>query len=130
MAPYASNMPAHPILFRSAALAGFLSVAFGAFGAHGLEEVLSPEGQDWWETATQYALIHAVAAIFAAHICHSARAAAAFLIGILLFSGTLYAMALGAPRALGMVTPVGGVCLLLGWAFLGFSLNKRTLSGE
>ncbi|MEZ5892470.1 MAG: DUF423 domain-containing protein [Parvularculaceae bacterium] len=107
----------------AAAVAGFLAVALGAFGAHALGGKLSAEAQGWWETATQYGLAHAVAA-FAAALPAGARfhrAGWAFIIGAALFAGSLYAMALlstsgGIPRTLGMATPLGGVCLLAGWA--------------
>ena len=104
-----------------AACVGFLAVALGAFGAHGLEARLSPEQTGWWETATLYALVHAVAALA---VGLSGRGGLtgwggwAFLIGVLVFSGTLYPMALGAPRWLGAVTPIGGLCLLAGWMLI------------
>ncbi len=93
-----------------ASLAGLATVALGAFGAHGLADRLSPEALEWWETATLYALAHALAAYVA-----PTPAARAFLVGVLLFAGSLYAMALGAPRMLGAVTPFGGLAFLLGW---------------
>lgn len=102
-----------------AAMIGFAGVALGAFGAHGLEGRLTPEGEDWWSTATLYALTHAAAALA---VALSGRGGLLrlggwlFLGGALVFCGTLYAMALGAPRFLGAVTPVGGVGFLSGWA--------------
>lgn len=115
-------------LLIAAGLVGFLSVAFGAFGAHALEGRLSAEGADWWATATLYALAHSAAALAGALAHrHGARGMAqnyingagwAFVIGTAIFAGTLYAMALGAPRWLGAVTPVGGVTLLIGWGLV------------
>lgn len=110
-------------LLIAAGLAGFLSVAFGAFGAHALEGRLSHEGADWWATATLYALAHSAAALaLALAHRHGARGMAsagwAFVIGTTIFAGTLYSMALGAPRWLGAVTPVGGVTLLIGWGLV------------
>ena len=105
-------------LTLAAGFTGFLAVTLGAFGAHGLEGKLSPEALDWWETATLYAMVHAVAALAVGLSGRRALAPAgwAFVLGVVIFSGTLYGLSLGAPRILGAVTPVGGVCLLLGWA--------------
>ena len=116
-------------LLITAGLIGFTSVALGAFGAHGLEGRLTPEGEGWWATATLYALAHSAAALACAL---AGRAGVrglgapgwAFAVGTLIFAGTLYAMALGAPRWFGAVTPVGGVSFLIGWALVvlqGFS---------
>jgi len=107
-------------LLIAAGLAGFVSVALGAFGAHGLEGRLTAAGSEWWATATLYALVHSAAALACALAARQgARGLAApgwaFIIGTLVFAGTLYSMALGAPRWLGAVTPVGGVLLLVGW---------------
>ncbi len=98
---------------------GFAGVALGAFGAHGMSGRFTPESRGWWETATLYLLVHAVA-VFAASL--SGRTGLfsaggwAMIIGAMIFSGTLYAMALGAPRWFGAITPIGGVGLLIGWA--------------
>jgi len=121
-------------LLTAAGLAGFAAVALGAFGAHGLEGRLSPEAKDWWETATLYALTHAVAALglalhgqakaeIGAEMGAGAHAGAAFILGTVLFSGSLYAMALfslagGAPAWFGMITPLGGLSFLAGWALV------------
>lgn len=115
-------------LLICAAALGFASVALGAFGAHGLEDSLTPDARDWWNTATFYALSHAIAALA---IALSGRAGLArlggwlFLAGAAIFAGTLYAMGLGAPRMLGAVTPVGGVLLLAGWAMCLASAIRR-----
>lgn len=117
-------------LLGASALLGLASVALGAFGAHGLKATFAAasDGADraaWWQTATQYAGVHALAVGLAALVrdrTSSALAAASggcFTAGVLLFSGTLYAMALGGPRWLGAVTPLGGLSLLAGWAALG-----------
>ncbi|MBE0565431.1 MAG: DUF423 domain-containing protein, partial [Krumholzibacteria bacterium] len=112
-----------------AGINGFLAVALGAFGAHGLKNRLSalPDGAqrlEWWQTAAHYHLAHALAlglvALLASRLATDAAlprtAGWAFQLGILLFSGSLYAMTLTGIRALGAVTPVGGVALLVGWA--------------
>ena len=97
---------------------GVTGVALGAFGAHGLKVQLSqiPEALAWWNTATVYLLIHAVAT--GAVSGRSRWPAIFWSIGAVIFSATLYAMALGAPRWLGAITPVGGTLLILGWGFL------------
>lgn len=108
---------------------GFLAVALGAFGAHGLKRMMAavPDGAqrlDWWHTAAQYHLAHALAlglvAVAAPHVAGRLPAVAgwALVAGILLFSGSLYLMTLTGVKALGAVTPVGGVCLLAGWLAL------------
>jgi uncharacterized membrane protein YgdD (TMEM256/DUF423 family) len=104
---------------------GFLGVALGAFGAHGLKARVGAEGLGWWQTAAQYHLVHALAIVAAgllrAQTGRGDAAGWAFLLGSLLFSGTLYAMALGGPRGLGAVTPLGGLGMLAGWALLAWA---------
>ncbi len=114
-------------LTLAAGLAGFLAVALGAFGAHGLEAILTGEAKAWWETATLYALTHAVAALALSVSGQTRfiRGGWAFIVGAALFSGSLYAMALGAPRMLGMVTPLGGVTLLAGWIMTMLAATKK-----
>lgn len=126
-------------LLIASGLIGFAGVAFGAFGAHGLGDQLSSEARGWWETASFYALVHAGPAIAIALSGARARLARlagwAFALGALVFSGSLYALALtslgGAPvRMLGAVTPFGGVSLLLGWALLIASGLARGSSNQ
>jgi uncharacterized membrane protein YgdD (TMEM256/DUF423 family) len=111
---------------------GFLAVALGAFGAHGLRAFLEqkPDGAQrsaWWETAAHYHLTHALAiglcALFAARWGGGASTAAGFCFasGIVLFSGSLYTMTLTGARWLGAVTPLGGLFLLAGWAALAWA---------
>ena len=111
------------------ALSGFLGVALGAFGAHGLEATASAEAMAWWRTAVLYHLVHAPVLVLVGLLPsdRGGRDAVglAFLAGTVVFSGTLYALALGAPRWLGAVTPVGGIGLLLGWALLAFGARRR-----
>ncbi len=103
----------------AAALLGASAVALGAFGAHGLKAQLSAEQLSLWQTAVQYQLYHSAALLALALHAITARPARqtayAWLLGSLVFSGSLYAMALGAPKGLGALTPVGGLALLLGW---------------
>jgi uncharacterized membrane protein YgdD (TMEM256/DUF423 family) len=119
-----------------AAVLGFTAVALGAFGAHGLRGLLG-DGADaterlgWWETGARYHLAHALAVglVAWARSRRPSRALAissvAFVIGVVVFAGTLYAMALGGPRWLGAITPIGGVSLLVGWGALFASALAR-----
>lgn len=101
-----------------AALSGAIAVAAGAFGAHGA----SGPAVDWLKTGGHYQLIHAVAALVALRV--EARGPAwLFVAGGAVFAGTLYLMALGAPRWLGAVTPIGGALLIGGWLWLAWSLR-------
>jgi uncharacterized membrane protein YgdD (TMEM256/DUF423 family) len=110
--------------FALGALFGCLGVAAGAFGAHALQARLSSDQMEWFELAARYQMIHAlalIAAAWAAQQWPSAFTASAgwlFVVGVLIFCGTLYAMAFGAPRILGAVTPIGGLSLILGWLLL------------
>ena len=105
-------------LLISSGFIGFLAVAFGAFGAHGLADSFTPKTLGLWETATLYALVHSVGAL---GIALSGKAGVIrlggwlFIAGVIIFSGTLYAMALGAPTWLGAITPIGGLSFLAGW---------------
>lgn len=110
-----------------AALAA-LAVGLGAFGAHGLRAHFSawPEAAEWWRTATLYLLVHAAAA--AALPVDRAGPRACLLGGAAIFAGTLYALALGAPRWLGAVTPAGGLALVVGWSWLAWASLRRPLS--
>jgi uncharacterized membrane protein YgdD (TMEM256/DUF423 family) len=111
----------------SAGISGFLAVALGAFGAHGLKARLAPladgaQRLEWWNTAAQYHLAHALALGLVAFLATRSTstavtvAAYAFLAGIALFSGSLYVMTVTGVRALGAVTPLGGLGFLVGWA--------------
>lgn len=108
------------LALRLAALAGFLAVALGAFGAHGLRSTLEETGRVAnWETATLYHLVHAVVLLALALRPPVARLPfVLFGIGILIFSGSLYVLALTNFTKLGAITPFGGLCLLGGWLVL------------
>lgn len=98
-----------------AALSGAIAVGAGAFGAHGA----SGQGQEWLKTGAHYQLIHAVAALVALRM--EARGSAwLFIGGGAIFAGTLYLMALGAPRWFGAITPIGGAMLIAGWLWLAW----------
>ena len=104
-----------------AALLGASGVLFGAGGAHALRSMMVPEYLPTFETGVRYHLIHAVA-LLALALGGERRPIALpsvfFTIGVVLFSGSLYALALGAPTSVGIITPFGGVSLLLGWLAL------------
>lgn len=123
-------------LLGACALNGFLAVALGAFGAHGLKGYLAPLSDaarrlEWWQTAAQYHLFHALALGVLASWAGSSTdralqlAGGAMLVGIVLFSGSLYAMTLTGQTRLGIVTPFGGLALLVGWGSLLVSVLRR-----
>lgn len=107
-----------------ASVSGFLSVCLGAFAAHGLKHQISLESLAIWQTGVQYQLYHALAllAVGVLYPTHASKtlklSGLAFILGSFLFSGSLYALALGAPNALGVITPLGGLSFLVGWAAL------------
>jgi len=113
-----------------AALCGSLAVLLGAFAAHGLSARLTPRLLGVFDTGARYQMYHALAMGLAALAMHGqaqkrARLAAiAFLTGIVLFSGSLYLLALGGARGLAFVTPVGGLAFLAGWLLLGAAALK------
>ena len=106
------------------AVAGLVAVAFGAFGAHGLRGRLTPEMLAVFETGVRYQMYHALAlllvAALAPHVPGKAIAAAGwlFVAGIVVFSGSLYLLAVTGVTILGAITPIGGVAFLAGWASL------------
>ena len=107
-----------------AAVNGALAVAAGAFGAHALRSQLPPELLTTWETAARYQMYHALAMGLAAQT-GSSWSPKFFLGGIVLFSGSLYGLALGGPGWLGLVTPLGGALLIAGWICLAISSFRR-----
>jgi uncharacterized membrane protein YgdD (TMEM256/DUF423 family) len=113
-----------PSFIAVGALSAALAVALGAFGAHGLKH-LPPERLAWWDTASRYHLAIALATlIFGVIRLHKPGGPLPGLLlglGTLLFCGSLYAMALGAPRWLGAVTPLGGLSMIAGLLALAFS---------
>jgi len=103
------------LLMMLAALSGAMAVAAGAFGAHGANGA----AVEWLKTGGQYQLIHAVAALVALRM--EARGPAwLFVTGAAIFAGSLYLMAIGAPRWFGAITPIGGTLLIAGWLWLAW----------
>ena len=114
-----------------ACLAMFLAVALGAFGAHALKSRLSGEAAGVWQTAVQYHAWHALALFgLGLLMLHWPErlglgfTAWMFVAGIVLFSGSLYALALTGVRGLGAVTPIGGIAFLVGWAVLAWAIGR------
>lgn len=101
-----------------------LAVVSGAFGAHALEDRLASDDLDLWQTAARYHMYHALALLAVAFVTErwggtlTAAAGWLFLAGVVLFSGSLYLLSLTGVRLLGVVTPFGGLCFILGWAAL------------
>jgi len=117
------NVPS--LIVIAAGISGGLGVALGAFGAHGLRGKVEERLLETFQTAVQYQMIHALALlIVATMMLQSGRnltldiAAGGFVVGILLFSGSLYGLVLTDMRWLGPVTPLGGLCFIAGWAAL------------
>ena len=115
-------------IVRIGAALGFFGVALGAFGAHALKERLGAAGLATYHTGVEYHLVHGLAILLVAalsdRIVEEKRAiliSRLFAVGIILFSGSLYALAITGTRWLGAITPLGGVCFLTGWALLAFS---------
>lgn len=126
----------HRVIGQVFAGLAFLGVALGALGAHGLKSLVRelPDAADrlgWWETGARYHLVHALALGLVAVIASRTSSrlprvvAVLFVVGIVLFSGSLYAMGLTGVRGLGAITPIGGLAQLSGWLLLAASI--RTL---
>lgn len=119
------------IIARTGAILGFLAVALGAFGAHGLEGRLTADHMATYNTAAHYHLIHALAMIAAAWAQERGGGRAArlagwgFGLGTLVFSGSLYLLAITGARWLGAITPLGGVLFLAGWIALAVACTRR-----
>ena len=114
------------IFLAIAGMLGGLSVVFGAFASHALKDKLSERALEIWETGTKYQMYHALALILVALLLSRLATTSlplvitgyAFIVGILLFSGSLYALSLSGIKWLGAITPLGGVAFILGWICL------------
>ncbi len=117
----------------TAAISGFLSVALGAFGAHTLRNVLDDYGKSIYEKAILYQMFHTIALFVVGILQHLGKdtsfsiAGWAFLIGVLLFPGSLYLLAATGTKWLGAITPIGGVAFLFGWFWLVMTIIKGRL---
>jgi len=112
------------------AINGFLAVALGAFGAHGLEGKISEKSIAIWEKAVLYQMFHTVSILGVGFALLKLESSAliwsgwAFFVGIILFSGSLYAYSTTGVKTLAMITPFGGVVFLIGWVLLGYAMLK------
>jgi uncharacterized membrane protein YgdD (TMEM256/DUF423 family) len=117
--------------FRLGALFALLGVALGAFGTHTLGGSVSPEDLATFETGVRYQVYHALGLLVVSRaVARWPRGAITsagwlFVVGILVFSGSLYALVLSGERWMGAVTPVGGLCFLSGWGLLVWAAGKR-----
>ncbi len=129
------------LLCVSGAVLGFLGVAAGSFGAHGLKDLLEANGHAAnWETAVRYCLFHAVVLIAIGSLASGSEnaglttlftgAAGCFVVGILIFSGCLGVLALTDIRILGAIVPIGGVLLLIGWATLAVAIYRLRFGND
>ena len=114
------------LCLTAGAVFGLIAVLLGAFGAHGLRNRLSDDLLRAWQTAVEYQFYHALALLALGLVIHSGVGSASlgsvagfcFIAGVLMFSGSLYGLALGGPKLLGPVTPLGGLFLIAGWGCL------------
>ena len=109
------------------ALSALIAVAAGAFGAHGLKQILSPDMLATYHTAAEYQFMHSIGLIVIGTLhkvsARSSHISSAWtmLAGIIIFSGSLYVLSLTGVKWLGMITPIGGVCFIVAWLILAFS---------
>jgi uncharacterized membrane protein YgdD (TMEM256/DUF423 family) len=117
-----------------AAISGFIAVALGAFGSHGLKGVVTASDLSVWKTAVQYQMFHTLALLIVVLYLHFykqvwlERAAIFLAVGIILFSGSLYVLVLTDLRWLGAITPLGGVVCLCGWFAIFMALRAQLAS--
>jgi uncharacterized membrane protein YgdD (TMEM256/DUF423 family) len=111
-----------------AAISGLIAVVLGAFAAHGLKQMLAPAALYVFQTGVQYQMYHALALLVVGvlmlikpSLSGLKASGVAYILGTLLFSGSLYALALGAPRWVGPITPLGGLSFMLGWLLLAMA---------
>jgi uncharacterized membrane protein YgdD (TMEM256/DUF423 family) len=119
------------LVVLAAAVLGFFAVALGAFGAHGLKATLSADMMAVYQTAVQYHVYHALALLLVGILMHSGVqhlslriAAVLFFVGVLVFSGSLYALAITEIKILGAITPIGGLMFLIAWACVAIAAWK------
>jgi uncharacterized membrane protein YgdD (TMEM256/DUF423 family) len=118
----------HKFFIMWAAISGFIATCLGAFGAHALKARLSVEMLTIYQTAVSYHFYHSIALLLLGLLMitynnkYLVFSGIMFGIGVLLFSGSLYMLAITEVKLLGMITPIGGVCLLIGWFYLAFGI--------
>ena len=117
-----------------AAVSGLLAVALGAFGAHGLKAIISPEMLEVYKTGVQYQFYHAFALLIVGILMNFSQSKALtwsaylFITGIILFSGSLYLLAISGVKALGMITPFGGITWIAAWLLMIVHFNRLNTS--
>jgi uncharacterized membrane protein YgdD (TMEM256/DUF423 family) len=123
----------HRLLFI-AAISGFIAVTLGAFGAHGLKNIASAEMVNIFKLAVEYQFYHTFALVSLAFAAQWLSpkwlnwSAGFFIVGMVLFSGSLYLYALSGAKWIGPITPMGGFCLLIGWALFAIAAWRRPIS--
>jgi uncharacterized membrane protein YgdD (TMEM256/DUF423 family) len=116
------------LFFAIGSLSAFLGVALGAFAAHGLKGKLTPDMFNIFEVGVRYHMYHALGLLAVAWVStrwpgtSSTAAGWSFIFGTIVFSGSLYLLALGGPRWLGAITPIGGLAFLIGWILLAWAV--------
>ena len=120
------------MFFSLGALNLAIAVTLGAFGAHGLKAKVTAEQLAWWQTGVEYHFYHALGLLVIGALMAAQRQLAmpkgsawALQIGIVIFSGSLYAMTLGAPRWFGAITPIGGIAFIVGWLWLAYAAWQK-----
>lgn len=120
------------IFFIIGVIYGFLAVALGAFGAHGLEGKISEKALTNWEKAVQYQMFHTIVLLFIGLLFTKMESSSLtlagwfFSLGVILFSGSLYFYATTGQKFLAMITPFGGLSFLIGWVMLGYAVIKHS----
>jgi len=119
----------HKQLIISGSISAFIAVALGAFAAHGLKQHFGEYELGIWQTAVDYQMTHSLGLILIGLLAKSFsinlnKPGFIMLAGILIFSGSLYALSLSGIKTLGMITPIGGMCFLIAWAWLAIRIQK------
>lgn len=133
--PLLNSQITSPFYYILPPLLGLISVATGAFGAHGLEGKIPPQNIEWWQTASNYLMYHSLASLFAislySYLPKIRYCTGLFACGSLLFCGSLFFMALTNNKSMAILTPIGGLLYLIGWGYmiwLFFGLKIKTTS--
>jgi len=119
----------HKQLIISGAISAFIAVALGAFAAHGLKQHFGEYELGIWQTAVDYQMVHSLGLILIGLLAKSFsinlnKPGFIMLAGIVIFSGSLYVLSLSGIKTLGMITPIGGMCFLVAWAWLAIRIYK------